>query len=60
MKKVMCVPCANGLRAEGKMVKMLPGKTAKITCEGCGRRRFGVEYDVTENAKKGGTTCGKC
>lgn len=50
MKKLLCVPCANGLRAEGKSLKMLPGKTVKITCECCGRRRFGIAYDVVEPA----------
>lgn len=52
MKKLLCVPCANGLRAEGKTVKMMPGKTAKITCEGCGRRRFGVAYDVASEPSR--------
>lgn len=53
MKMVLCVPCAAGLRAEGKVVKALTGKSMKISCEGCGRRRFGLAYDVSEQKKKG-------
>ena len=51
VKMLLCVPCANGLRAEGKSLKMLTGKSMKITCEACGRRRFGVAYDVVDPAK---------
>ena len=54
MKKALCKPCSLGLIADGKKVKQLPGRTDKITCAKCGKRRFGAEYDVTE--KIGGKT----
>lgn len=53
MKMMLCVPCAEGLKAVGGSVKMLIGKSMKVTCEGCGRRRFGMAYDVSEQKKKG-------
>ena len=42
----MCKPCALALAAEGERVKTLPGRSEKITCARCGRRRFGVSYEV--------------
>lgn len=53
MKMVLCVPCAEGLRAAGASLKTLTGKSQKITCEECGRRRFGLAYDVQQKKKKG-------
>lgn len=46
MKKVLCKPCALEISRKGRAVKPLHSKTAKITCSACGRRRFGIEYDV--------------
>ena len=54
MKLKLCKPCSLGEVADGKKVKQLPGRTDKITCAKCGRRRFGAEYEVTE--KNGGKT----
>ena len=45
-KKNLCKPCALGLRAEGHKVEALSGRSAKVTCEQCGRRRFGMAYAV--------------
>ena len=48
MKKLLCKPCAKALEAGGKTVKQAGGRSEKITCAECGRRRFGVSYDVTD------------
>ena len=47
MKKLLCKPCAVALEAKGKTVKQTGWRCEKITCSACGRRRFGVAYDVT-------------
>lgn len=54
MKKKLCTPCAAGLRVAGNKLKKLPGKSVKITCGGCGRRRFGVEYEILKGADRNG------
>uniref|UniRef100_A0AAU8B6Z3 Uncharacterized protein n=1 Tax=Dulem virus 34 TaxID=3145752 RepID=A0AAU8B6Z3_9CAUD len=53
MNMDLCKPCAMGLVAEGKNVKQVAGRFGKITCAQCGRRRYGVAYEVTD--KKGAT-----
>lgn len=47
MKKLLCKPCAVMLAERGKTVKPADGRSEKITCKECGRRRFGIAYDVT-------------
>ena len=47
MKKLLCKPCAVAMEARGKTVKPAAMRCEKITCAECGRRRFGVLYDVT-------------
>lgn len=47
MVKLLCKPCAKALEARGKTVKEIGGRCEKITCAECGRRRFGVQYNVT-------------
>lgn len=47
MKKLLCKPCAAMLEAKGKIVKHVGGRSEKITCAVCGRRRYGTAYDVT-------------
>ena len=47
MTKLLCKPCAKALEAGNKTVKPAGGRCEKITCAECGRRRFGVLYDVT-------------
>ena len=46
VKKLLCKPCAVALEARGKTVKTAGGRCEKITCAECGRRRFGILYDV--------------
>ena len=47
MKKALCKPCAIALEKKGKTVKPASGRCEKITCAECGRRRFGITYEVT-------------
>jgi hypothetical protein len=42
--KLLCTPCAAELRRGGELLEVIGGKSAKITCENCQRRRFGVKY----------------
>lgn len=50
----LCKPCAMGMAASGKKVKWVGGCSKKITCANCGRRRYGVNYEVTDKEEKGG------
>lgn len=50
MKKILCRPCAAELEQRGKTVKSVGGRSEKITCDACGRRRYGTEYEVTGRA----------
>lgn len=52
MKQTLCKPCAIEIQQQGKIVKPAGGKCEKITCAICGRRRFGIIYEVQE----GGTS----
>ena len=52
MEMTLCKPCAVAMEAEGKKMKTIPCRCEKITCGKCGRRRFGVKYEVTD--PKGG------
>ena len=52
MIKVLCRPCAEALKAAGKTVKTENGRCEKITCAECGRRRFGITYDVTGRKRR--------
>jgi RNase P subunit RPR2 len=59
VKKLLCKPCAAALEARGKTVKAAAMRCEKITCAECGRRRFGILYDVTGQPirkKEGATT----
>lgn len=58
MKKLLCRPCAAELEAKGKTVKHIGGRSEKITCAACGRRRYGTAYDVHVCWKK--AEGGKC
>lgn len=52
MKQKLCKPCAKELERRGKTVQPLEVKAEKITCKACGRRRYGVQYEVTGRARK--------
>lgn len=47
MEQTLCRPCAEEIRRTRK-IKALTGKAVKITCGECGRRRFGLTYEVEE------------
>ena len=46
----LCKPCAVDLAASGKSVKPTAHRCEKITCSECGRRRFGITYEVADRA----------
>lgn len=55
MKKNLCKPCAVATAARrDREVKQLPGRSEKITCDKCGRRRFGLPYEVKRKFFAGG------
>ena len=41
----MCCPCAEGAK-DSYSIRTLPGRSEKITCAICGRRRYGSKYEV--------------
>lgn len=47
---MMCRPCAEGAKDHYKLNIQL-GKSEKVTCAICGRRRYGNRYEVR---RKGG------
>ena len=45
----LCRPCAEAVRAEGKMVMFVSGgRDHKVFCDKCCRRRFGAMYNVVD------------
>ena len=57
MKKTLCKPCAVEIAArKDREVQQLPGRSEKITCDKCGRRRFGLPYEVKRKFFAGGGT----
>jgi len=55
MKKNLCKPCAVEIAArKDREVQQLPGRSEKITCDKCGRRRFGLPYEVKRKFFAGG------
>lgn len=49
--KEICRPCAEQLKAAGK-IKILMPKRDKSTCEICQRRKYVYECEVIKNAKR--------
>ena len=50
MKMELCVPC--GLRLSGeKEIRVTSNRRGKITCAKCGRRKYGNEYEVPQEAE---------
>lgn len=70
LRNIVCMETygeiTSGLLAEGveetvataarrdREVKQLPGRSEKITCDKCGRRRFGLPYEVKRKFFTGG------
>lgn len=56
MKKNLCKLCAVATATRrDREVKQLPDRAEKITCDKCGRRRFGLPYEVKRVFFTGGT-----
>ena len=47
----LCVPCAELLKEGYTVKKLKSGVNKKVTCENCGRRRFGAVYAVEKQKK---------
>ena len=48
----LCVPCAEKMR-EGYVLRAVKiGVNQKVTCVGCGRRRYGAVYQVEKKEQK--------
>lgn len=46
MRLDLCRPCMEAKKKTHKLSRVAGGKDNKITCAGCGRRRFGYTYEV--------------
>ena len=51
MKKALCRPCMEDLIRKGRTVREIAGRREKITCAVCGRRRYGLTYEVSTGRK---------
>lgn len=51
----LCKPCAVEKSRQGVRLKTVSGRTEKITCAACGRRRFGRTYEAEGATGKEGT-----
>lgn len=49
-KKTICGMCAIVLREQGMQLTQLGGRTEKISCAHCGKRRYGTEYEIEKRA----------
>ncbi len=47
MKHNLCVPCAIKLSEKREVQLIEHGRDNKITCDACGRRRYGNTYNVS-------------
>lgn len=52
MKRNLCVPCAAELTAKRDVQLIGHTRDNKITCEKCGRRRYGNVYEVRWKTNK--------
>lgn len=52
MAKIMqlCVPCAEDLKEQYDLT-LIPGRAEKLTCDYCGKRRYGSKYEVEQKAE---------
>ena len=49
----LCGKCAAIKKSEGQAIKLIAGAAnSKVTCEVCGRRRYGATYEVGGKDKK--------
>ncbi len=47
----LCVPCAEKMREGYSLRTVQAGANQKVTCCGCGRRRYGAVYQVERKEK---------
>lgn len=47
IKRTLCGTCADLLRRGYYLKKIAGGIDNKITCDNCGKRRYGYTYEVT-------------
>lgn len=47
MKRNLCVPCAAKLAEKRDVQLIAHTRDNKITCDSCGRRRYGNQYNVS-------------
>ncbi len=48
----LCKPCAVEKSRQGVRLKTVSGRTDKITCAVCGRRRYGRTYEAADATTK--------
>lgn len=48
----LCVPCAEKMREGYTLRTVKIGVNQKVTCAGCGRRRYGAHYEVEKKEAK--------
>lgn len=48
----LCKPCAVEKSRQGVRLKSVSGRTDKITCAACGRRRYGRTYEAADATTK--------
>lgn len=48
----ICGVCAALMREAGLKLRQVPGRTQKVTCRHCGKRRFGAKYIIEKESKK--------
>lgn len=51
MKVELCGACAAKYREAGVKIVLQPGRTGKITCHDCNRRRYGSKYEIFTAAR---------
>ncbi len=52
MRLDLCRPCMEAKKKTHKLSRVAGGKDNKITCAGCGRRRFGYTYEARRKERR--------
>ena len=48
----LCTPCAEKMKHDYELRTVRAGANQKVTCAGCGRRRYGAHYEVEKKTKE--------
>lgn len=48
----LCRPCAEALGREWSLRRLSGGRDNKVTCDRCGRRRYGVTYELSRKKEE--------